>query len=91
VGAAAVRAAVDGASDVMVTLVRQPGPDYCCDTGLTDLARVANVQRPFPAEFMAPDGRGVTPAFREYALPLLGAPLPEYPRLVHTPVVVPAP
>jgi ATP-dependent phosphofructokinase / diphosphate-dependent phosphofructokinase len=82
VGRAAVRAALGGTTGKMVTLVRRPGPSYACDTGLTDLARVANTQRPLPAEFIAPDGRGVTPAFRDYARPLIGEPLPQHPRLL---------
>jgi 6-phosphofructokinase 1 len=43
---------------------------------------VANKHRPLPDEFVTPDGRGVTEAFRAYALPLLGEELPCYPRLV---------
>ena len=70
----------------MVTLVRRPGPEYGCDTGLTELARVANTHRPLPAAFVTQDGRGVTPAFREYALPLIGEPLPRHPELRRIPI-----
>ena len=80
VGAAAVRALAAGEGEQMVTLIREPGPIYACATGLAPLARVANRLRPFPAAFISSDGTGVTAAFREYALPLVGA-LPEYPRL----------
>ncbi|HEX6798253.1 MAG TPA: diphosphate--fructose-6-phosphate 1-phosphotransferase [Ktedonobacterales bacterium] len=80
VGAAAVRALVAGESDQMVTLIREPGPVYACATGLAPLARIANRLRPFPTEFMTSDGTGVSAAFRDYALPLVGA-LAEYPRL----------
>jgi 6-phosphofructokinase len=79
-GAAAVRALVTGATDQMVTLLREPGPIYACTTGLTPLERVANRLRPFPAEFITADGTGVTAAFHAYAAPLVGE-LPEYPRL----------
>lgn len=78
VGAAAVRAALAGTTGKMVTLVRRPGPEYACDTGLTDLARVANVHRAMPVEYLSADGLGITDAFRVYALPLLGEPLPRY-------------
>lgn len=81
VGSAAVRQIVAGVSDKMVTLVRRPHLPYTCDTGLTNLARVANTQKPFPAAFLAPDGLGVTSAYREYALPLIGDPLPRHTRL----------
>ncbi|MGH2514092.1 MAG: 6-phosphofructokinase, partial [Ktedonobacterales bacterium] len=81
VGRAAVAAALRGETRKMVTLVRRPGPEYACETGLADLARVANAHRPFPPEFVAANGTGVTPAYRDYALPLLGEPLPGYVRL----------
>ena len=81
VGRAAVRAAVNGDGDKMVTLVRQPGPDYACETSLVPLERIANAQRLVPPEFLDEHGTGVTEAFRAYALPLLGEPLPTYVRL----------
>jgi ATP-dependent phosphofructokinase / diphosphate-dependent phosphofructokinase len=81
VGWQAVREAAAGATGKMVTLVRRAGPEYACDTGLTDLARVANARRALPPEFLTPDGKGVTQAFRDYALPLLGDPLPRHARL----------
>lgn len=81
VGSVAVRQVVDGVSDRMVTLLRRPDLPYSCETGLTDLARIANTQKPFPAEFLAENGTSVTQAFREYALPLIGDPLPQHTRL----------
>lgn len=85
-GEAAVREALGGATDKMVTLVRKQGPAYHCETALTELERVANIHRPFPDDFLSSDGRGVTPSFRDYALPLLGEPLPQRQRLAHIPV-----
>lgn len=82
VGRAAVAALLRGETGKMVTLTRAPGNTYQVGTGLTDLARVANQHRPLPSEYVSPDGRGVTEAFRAYALPLLGEELPHYPRLV---------
>jgi hypothetical protein len=70
----------------MVTLVREPGPAYRCDTGLADLGRVANAQRLLPDDFLTPAGNLVTAAFREYALPLVGDPLPRHVRLRGEPV-----
>ncbi|HEY7983004.1 MAG TPA: diphosphate--fructose-6-phosphate 1-phosphotransferase [Ktedonobacterales bacterium] len=81
VGAAAVRAALAGESDRMVTLERAPGPGYACATGLAPLARVANHVRLLPSTFLDDAGTGVTPAFHAYAAPLLGEPLPSYGRL----------
>ncbi|HKV85999.1 MAG TPA: 6-phosphofructokinase [Ktedonobacterales bacterium] len=82
VGRAAVAALLRGESGKMVTLTRVPGNKYQVETGLTDLARVANQHRSLPSEYITPDGRGVTEAFRAYALPLLGEELPRYSRLV---------
>lgn len=81
VGRAAVRAAVTGVTDRMVTLVRTSGPAYACETGLADLQLVANEQRLLPVEYLNEAGTGVTKAFREYALPLIGEPLPRHVRL----------
>ncbi len=78
VGRAAVQAVVRGETNAMVTLVRQPGMDYVCDTGLTPLTRVANTHRPLPDDFLSADGAGVTAAFRKYALPLIGESLPRH-------------
>ncbi len=81
VGRAAVQAALDGETDKMVTLLRVPGDEYRCETGLAELAGIANATRPLPPAFLSATGTGVTEAFRAYALPLLGAPLPRYARL----------
>jgi 6-phosphofructokinase 1 len=71
-GEAAVRAAVDGASDVMVGLVRQPGPAYGISTTLTPLADVAAGQHHFPLEWIGADGHSIHPDFLAYAAPLAG-------------------
>ena len=81
VGKAAVRQVVSGADGYMVTLVRQPGPTYRSTTGLASLAEVANAERRLPDEYLTADGMNVTPAFRDYALPLIGGPLPSVVRL----------
>jgi 6-phosphofructokinase 1 len=86
VGRAAVRAAVAGHTDRMVTLERHPGPAYRCDTGLVELERVANEERLLPAEYLDASGTSVTPAFRDYALPLVGDPLPPRVRVRAVPV-----
>jgi 6-phosphofructokinase 1 len=80
-GRAAVRAALEGGTDKMVTLVREPGPAYACATGLADLELIANSQRLLPAAFLDASGTGVTPAFRDYASPLIGELPPRHVRL----------
>jgi 6-phosphofructokinase 1 len=81
VGAAAVRCACEGVSDQMVTLERVSNNPYRCETGLAPLEAVANAERPVPDEFINEEGNDVTPAFIEYARPLIGGPLPPYARL----------
>lgn len=81
VGRAAVRAAVSGVSDRMITLVRQPGPEYAVTTGLAPLAEVANAEHFLPREYVNAAGNGVTEAFLAYARPLIGEPLSPYARL----------
>jgi len=81
VGAEAVKAAVGGASDVMITLVRTSNHPYQCTTGTAPLEAVANAERPVPEEFINADGNDVTPAFLEYARPLIGGPVPPVARL----------
>lgn len=81
VGQMGVRALMQGQSDKMVTLVRHTTPEYSCTTDLVDLAQIANVQRLMPAEFLDESKTMVTPAFHEYALPLIGDSLPNYPQL----------
>ncbi|MHB8620650.1 MAG: 6-phosphofructokinase, partial [Chloroflexota bacterium] len=77
-GRAGVRHALEGVSGQMVTLARAPGPGYRCDTGLAPLGEIANSVKLLPAEYTNPEGNFITPAFRDYALPLLGSDLPHY-------------
>jgi 6-phosphofructokinase 1 len=81
VGQMGVRALLDGESDKMVTLVRHMTPNYSCTTGLVELAKIANMQRLMPDEYLDKSKTMVTQAFYDYALPLIGEPLPHYPEL----------
>lgn len=85
-GRMAVKYALQGESDCMVTLVREPGDSYRCSTGLAPLAKVANALKTLPDEYINPEGNFVTEAFLKYARPLIGDPLPSYPRLQKVPV-----
>ena len=80
-GRAAVKYALDGATDKMVTLVRGDGNEYACTTGLAPLAEVAGKVRPMPSGYLDPTCYGVTADFIRYARPLIGAPLPHFERL----------
>lgn len=80
-GVAGINLLLDGASEVMVTIERLSDDPFRFRTGQVPLNAVANRERPLPDEFISPDGRAVTRAFREYAMPLIGGPLTPYGRL----------
>jgi 6-phosphofructokinase 1 len=77
-GVAAVRAALAGESLKMVTLVRSgKGPnDYTCTTGLASLSAVANGEKKVPREFINAAGNHITPAMRDYVIPLMRGEVP---------------
>lgn len=81
-GRAAVRGALAGTTDQMVILERAEGPTYRCTIGMADLEQVANVEKRLPADFINEEGNFVTDAFIDYALPLVGAPLPQFVELL---------
>ncbi len=81
VGKMGTKALLDSESDKMITLVRHSEPAYHCTTGLVELAQVANVQRLLPDEYLDESKTMVTQPFYDYALPLIGDPLPDHARL----------
>ena len=81
-GAAAVRYALDGHTDQMVGLVREPGDGYRCTTCLVPLEQVAGKVKRMPDRFLSPSESFVTPEFIKYVLPLIGSPLPRLARLL---------
>jgi 6-phosphofructokinase 1 len=78
VGQMGVQALLAGESNKMVTLVRQTEPAYHCTTGLADLSEISNVVRHLPDDYLNESKTMVTPAFYEYALPLIGEPIQPY-------------
>jgi len=81
VGQAAVRACVEGISGKMVTLVRKPGVEYSCASGLVDLKDVALEKKSVPDSFINEESNYVTQGFLDYVRPLIGESLPEYSHL----------
>jgi 6-phosphofructokinase 1 len=81
VGRQAVKEAVSGRREAMITLVRDAGPGYHCSLAVASLADVANKEKMLPAEFMNTEGNYPTQAFLTYARPLVGELLPAYERL----------
>jgi 6-phosphofructokinase 1 len=70
-GEAAVRAAVDGKSGLMVKLVRVQGNPYRCTTELQPLADIANAEHLVPRDWISKDGFLPNEKFIEYARPLI--------------------
>jgi len=87
VGQMGARALLDGEHDKMVTLVRHTEPEYHCTTDLAALERIANEQRVIPEAYLSEDKTMVTPAFYDYALPLIGDPLPRHAALATTRII----
>ncbi len=81
VGKMGTKALLDGESDKMITIVRHNEPAYHCTTGLVELAQIANAQRLLPDEYLDESKTMVTQAFYDYALPLIGDPIPDHARL----------
>ncbi len=75
---AALIAAEDG-SGYMSTILRQPGPIYNVYYDKVPLELVANSERSFPKEWIAPGGSDVTDDFLAYARPLIGDDWPSIP------------
>jgi 6-phosphofructokinase len=76
VGREAVKEAVAGRLEGMVTLVRDARPDYHCSTNIASLEGIANREKRLPAEFMNSAGNWPTEAFVNWARPLVGEPWP---------------
>ncbi|MFH0965925.1 MAG: 6-phosphofructokinase [Planctomycetota bacterium] len=85
-GRAAVAYVLEGNSGDMMTIVREFDDPYRSTIGSAPLSKVANVERKLPREFIGDDGVSVSAAFARYALPLIGAEIRRYPRLVAKPV-----
>lgn len=81
VGVEGVRLAVEGATNVMVAIERISSHPYVSRLKAVPLEEVANAEKRIPIDFVREDGSGVSPSFVEYAMPLVGDPLPDYMRL----------
>ncbi len=77
VGRHAMNAALRDESGYMVSIEAVRGPEYSSSMALVPLAKVANVEKKFPLEWIV-DGNGIADAFFDYALPLMGGDFPEY-------------
>ena len=71
VGTAAVKAAVNGETGKLVTLVRGDGDNYTCETGLSALSEVVGNLKKLPKEWVNEDGVSLNFQFFRYATPLI--------------------
>ena len=76
VGREAAQAALAGQTGGMIAIEAERDGAYRARLATAPLAQVANAEKKFPAEWI--EGWGVSEAFTDYCLPLIGGPLPEY-------------
>jgi ATP-dependent phosphofructokinase / diphosphate-dependent phosphofructokinase len=78
-GKAAVEYALKGHNSVMPTIDRVSDKPYKWKVGMAPLAKVANVEKMMPKNFITPDGFGITERCRTYLAPLMkGEDYPPY-------------
>lgn len=78
-GQKAVEVALKDGNGYMSTILREPGDIYAVRYGKVPLELVANSERCFPKEWIAPNKVDVTDEFIRYAMPLIGANWPSIP------------
>jgi ATP-dependent phosphofructokinase / diphosphate-dependent phosphofructokinase len=78
-GKAAVELALKGHNSVMPTIERVSDKPYKWKVGMAPLAKVANVEKMMPKNFITADGFGITEKCRQYLAPLMkGEDYPPY-------------
>jgi 6-phosphofructokinase 1 len=78
-GKAAVEYAIKGHNSVMPTIDRLSDKPYKWKVGMAPLAKVANVEKMMPKNFITADGFGITEKCRTYLAPLMkGEDYPPY-------------
>jgi ATP-dependent phosphofructokinase / diphosphate-dependent phosphofructokinase len=78
VGAYAAEIALKGEGGYMATIVRRPAVKYAVTYDKVPLGKVANADRKFPQEWIAANMVDVTDEYSDWAMPLIGGPLPEF-------------
>ena len=78
-GQKAVQIAVEDGSGYMSTILREPGPIYNVRYDKVPLQLVANAERKFPENWLAPNRIDVSDEFIQYAMPLIGTNWPSIP------------
>lgn len=70
-GAEAVKHAVNGANNVMISMQRVSSNPYKIEYVPADLDHIANAVKELPDEYITEDCSGIKPAFLDYILPLI--------------------
>ena len=70
-GGAAVKAAFEGKSGIVITLKRVSDDPYMCITEEADVHKIANVEKKVPLEWITKDGDNVTSELVHYIMPLI--------------------
>ena len=78
VGVYAAKIALSGKNGFMSTIVRNPDLPYKVNYDKILLDIVANSEREFPKKWIASNRVDVTDEFIDWALPLIGGPLPKF-------------
>ncbi|MDD5085460.1 MAG: diphosphate--fructose-6-phosphate 1-phosphotransferase [Candidatus Omnitrophica bacterium] len=81
-GKEAVRLALRGENEIMVTFVRASDRPYFCRMGKVHVSEIAGKEKKLPASFISQSGTFVTDKFRKYAMPLIGKPLASFANLI---------
>lgn len=71
VGREAVRLAVKGKTDLMVTMTREAGEEYKIKYGSHPLNEIANIEKTIPESMINETGNGLNDEFLSYVLPLI--------------------
>ena len=71
VGRAAVKAATEGVSRVMMTILRTSEQPYATEIGYSDVSEIANLIKKVDDDFINAEGNHVTDACCHYLLPLI--------------------
>ena len=78
VGVYAAKIALSGETGFMSTIIRNPDLPYIVNYDKILLDTVANSEREFPKKWIASNRVDVTNEFINWALPLIGEPLPRF-------------
>ena len=78
-GVAAINAACEGKSGIMLNIIRENSTPYRWSIGEVALSDVANIERTIPRDYITDDGFGITEVCRDYLRPLIqGEAYPPY-------------